>query len=254
MKNFKKIITTLALTLVIGVSAVMLFACGTTELNQFTISLSANNSSYGTVYGSGTYAQGEQITVYAVPKSGYEFVNWSFDGERSAIRVISVDKDVSLTANFRAKETQTEKKQYYMNSVSLWVSDYHGDNVANAGLYNLKVSVDSNNLGGFNENVQAIIPGGETPLINQNQILHSSERPLIIYLDKNESNKFDENSRIPVKVSYNFLCYPIDDQGHIREYYENYSVQENTNKGFTVLYNDVEHAYTISIAFNFVEY
>ncbi len=256
MKNFRKVITTIALTLIIGISTVVLFACGTTETNQFTINLSANNNSYGSVYGAGTYAQAEQITIYAVPKDGYEFVNWSDSSdERSPVRVIAVDKDISLTANFQAKTTQEVKTQYFLNSISLWISDYHGDAVSNAGLYSLKVSVNSNSLGGFNADPDRYAPNGSSPFIfNETDILHPSDKPLVIYLDKNEYNVFDENSTANIRIWYLLSCNPSDGNGHLREYNENYSIKVRANSiDVKVLYNDTDHNYTISMSFNFVE-
>ena len=91
-------------------------------------------------------------------------------------------------------------------------------------------------------------------IYNKTDILRPSDKPLVIYLNKNEYNVFDANSTANIRIWYLLSCNPSGGNGHLREYNENYSVQENTNKGFTVLYNDVEHAYTISIAFNFVEY
>jgi len=54
-----------------------------------------------------SYAKGEEVIIIAEAKEGYEFVNWTAGGEeisKSAAYRINVDKDMELTANFKAKE------------------------------------------------------------------------------------------------------------------------------------------------------
>jgi hypothetical protein len=48
---------------------------------QYTVSVSASPTVGGTVEGGGTYNCGAQATVTAYPNEGYDFVNWTEDGE-----------------------------------------------------------------------------------------------------------------------------------------------------------------------------
>ena len=71
----------------------------------YTVSVSANNSNYGTVSGGGSIEEGETTTVTATPESGYQFVNWTEGGTEvstSASYAFSVNSDRTLVANFEA--------------------------------------------------------------------------------------------------------------------------------------------------------
>ena len=79
-------------------------------VEQFTVTVKANDDKMGTVAidpVKESYAKGETVIVIAEAKEGYEFVNWTAGGEeisKSAAYRINVDKDMELTANFKAKE------------------------------------------------------------------------------------------------------------------------------------------------------
>ena len=66
---------------------------------NYTVSVSANNSSYGYVTGGGTYPAGSTVTLTAYPYSGYQFSYWS-DGSTQNPRTITVNGNVSYTAYF----------------------------------------------------------------------------------------------------------------------------------------------------------
>ena len=66
---------------------------------NYTVSVSANNSSYGYVTGGGTYPAGSTVTLTAYPYSGYQFSYWS-DGNTQNPRTITVNSNVSYTAYF----------------------------------------------------------------------------------------------------------------------------------------------------------
>ncbi len=58
------------------------------------ITATANPTYYGSVSGSGAYAQGATCTLTATPNSGYFFLNWTEDGS-----VVSYDATYSFTVN-----------------------------------------------------------------------------------------------------------------------------------------------------------
>lgn len=63
--------------------------------STYTISLSSNNTNYGTVSGGGTWDVSTTAfskTITATPKSGYKFVKWS-DGNTSASRSITINEN-----------------------------------------------------------------------------------------------------------------------------------------------------------------
>ena len=68
---------------------------------QHTLSVSANPSEGGTVSGGGSYAQGAEATLTAIPASGYTFTRWS-DGNTQATRTVTVSEDKTYTAVFSA--------------------------------------------------------------------------------------------------------------------------------------------------------
>ena len=64
------------------------------------ITVNSNNTSWGTVTGSGDYAFGTGVTLTATPASeGYEFVKWS-DGDTDNPRTLIVTGNLELTAIF----------------------------------------------------------------------------------------------------------------------------------------------------------
>ena len=52
----------------------------TAGVPSFNINVEANNASWGSVDGGGTFEQGETCTITATPSTGYEFKKWTKDG------------------------------------------------------------------------------------------------------------------------------------------------------------------------------
>lgn len=73
------------------------------ETTTYTVSVSSNNTSMGTVSGGGQYEEGATATVTATPKSGNKFTKWS-DGSKKNPYSFTVTKDITLTAYFEKKE------------------------------------------------------------------------------------------------------------------------------------------------------
>ncbi len=68
---------------------------------NYTVTLSVNNPTMGTVSGGGTYTQGATATISATANSGYHFEHWG-DGNTQNPRSLTVTSDISLTAYFEA--------------------------------------------------------------------------------------------------------------------------------------------------------
>lgn len=67
----------------------------------YTVSLSANDSAWGTVYGAGIYEEGTAVEIKAMANAGYHFVDWN-DSVSDSVRTIIVTADINLIANFAA--------------------------------------------------------------------------------------------------------------------------------------------------------
>ena len=57
------------------------------------------NSEEGRVIGAGSYEYGKEVTIVAMPNSGYHFVKWS-DGDKNDVRTILIENNITLTAEF----------------------------------------------------------------------------------------------------------------------------------------------------------
>lgn len=71
----------------------------------YTVTLSSNNDN-GIAKGSGTYASGSTITIYAIPNDKHKFIKWS-DDNTNAERTITVNSNISLTAYFDGTKEKT---------------------------------------------------------------------------------------------------------------------------------------------------
>lgn len=76
-------------------------------ITSFTVSVSTEDTSKGSVSGGGTYNDGSSVTVVATPNRGYTFVRWTIGGEtasNSSSYTFTVNKSISLYAEFTARE------------------------------------------------------------------------------------------------------------------------------------------------------
>ena len=74
-----------------------------TDLQEFTVTASANDPTMGTVTGGDTYYEEATATLIATPNAGYRFVNWTKAGVEVSTNVtytFTVTEDVELVANF----------------------------------------------------------------------------------------------------------------------------------------------------------
>ena len=67
---------------------------------QYTIIADPNDPIMGTVFGSGTYYEGDDVTLTATAKAGYVFVKWS-DEETDESRTFTASENVTLQAIFK---------------------------------------------------------------------------------------------------------------------------------------------------------
>ena len=94
--------TTYAYTLVNGVLTV--------EKLTYTITVLSQDETMGQTFGSGTYAEGEEILIYAAPAQHYHFVKWDDDNTEIS-RNILVSEDATYTAIFAVNQYTITWKQ-----------------------------------------------------------------------------------------------------------------------------------------------
>lgn len=82
-------------------SSITIIAFFARNTQTYTVTLSVNDYSMGTVTGDGQYEQGSTATCVAVPYNGYHFERWS-DNNTQNPRNITVNSDITLTAYFAA--------------------------------------------------------------------------------------------------------------------------------------------------------
>ncbi len=100
---------------------------------QYTVSLTADPSSYGTVSGDGSYYNGTTVNISASANTGYLFVNWTDDDDGDSEVSTQADyeftmpeADVNYTANFEVCP---------QHSVSVSASPSAGGSVSGGGTY-----------------------------------------------------------------------------------------------------------------------
>ena len=114
-------------------------AVGGAVVEEFTVTASANDDAMGTAApATQTVEKDGQATVTATPNDGYEFVNWTVNGEEVATTpdyAFTVTENVDLVANFKAVEVQ---QQY---TVTVKTNNDNYGTVTGAGTYNEGESV-----------------------------------------------------------------------------------------------------------------
>ena len=75
-------------------------------INQYNLAVVANDSTLGTVTGSGVYTHGALATLTATPATHCRFVQWN-DGDTNSVRTVAVTGNATYTATFEAIPQQT---------------------------------------------------------------------------------------------------------------------------------------------------
>ncbi|MDR2927615.1 MAG: Ig-like domain-containing protein [Cytophagaceae bacterium] len=108
--------------------------CAVKVLDLFTVTLEATPAEGGDVTGDGNYVEGKSVTVTATANTGYEFVNWTEDGEEvsaDAVFNFTAEANRNLVANFVLKSyTVTVSSTPSEGGDALGTGAYvHGDEV-----------------------------------------------------------------------------------------------------------------------------
>ena len=77
---------------------------------MYTLTLTASPAEGGTVSGAGQYEAGTAASIQATANSGYTFTRWS-DGDTNATRSVTVNNDLTLTAEFATESGGTDPEE-----------------------------------------------------------------------------------------------------------------------------------------------
>ncbi len=105
----------------IGVLAIFMAGCAPEEkaedeqdkndLNEYQVEIQADPEEAGEIIGEGTYEEGEEITVEATPKEGYEFIAWEKEGDQLSTdkqHKLEMTEDKNLMAIFEKQTAEHE--------------------------------------------------------------------------------------------------------------------------------------------------
>ncbi len=168
---------------------------GSTQLNTYTITATANPAEGGSVTGAGTYEEGAQVTLIATANSGYNFVNWTdATGEVSteATYNFTATANAALTANFTAEPTVVADGVTMAYSGTTTTNMTGNNDAALLGLDDTDWSVIG--AKGSNSNYPGLNKAGDFRLYNGNTITVESltgatiNNITITFTDANYSN------------------------------------------------------------------
>lgn len=77
------------------------------QIKTYNVTVLANPVDGGLVSGTGTYSYGQEIIAYALPYTGFSFINWTSNGQivsTDASYSFIVTANITLTANFQVSE------------------------------------------------------------------------------------------------------------------------------------------------------
>jgi len=102
MKGFWKISLSI---IILVIASTMLVACNGSH--NISITVASDNVAMGSVYGTGEYIKGTNVTIAAVPEEGYDFYKWEPGNIKTAVTTIAVDESTTYTAYFTPKVAAT---------------------------------------------------------------------------------------------------------------------------------------------------
>ena len=96
---------------------------------NYTVTVSANPTNGGNVTGGGTYQQGQSCTVTATANTGYNFTNWTENGN-----VVSTQANYTFTVNSNRTLVANFTQQQY--TITATADPVNGGNVTGGGTFN----------------------------------------------------------------------------------------------------------------------
>ena len=168
---------------------------GLFSANAYTITLYANNSEAGQLYGAGTYLYGTEIRIGAYPNIGWKFVEWS-DGNTDNPRNLLVLSDLSLQAVF-------EQEFYTITAVP---NDTSLGYTTGSGEYTIKTYAHL-----------TAIPRDDCSFVRWNDGITSAERHVLVFEDAVYTAYFTKNTGLectPIIEGVSVDCMTLFIDGH----------------------------------------
>ncbi len=103
---FRKPNMSIFFTVPLVIVITLLVSCAPVE---YEVTAEANPAGAGDVAGSGTYQEGEEVTITAEPEEGYRLDYWAVDGEKVSTEEsynLIVERDIKFSAHFYEDELQ----------------------------------------------------------------------------------------------------------------------------------------------------
>ena len=147
---------------------------------NYELKLEVNDSEYGTVSGSGSFAYGTNNTVVATPNPGYEFVEW-YDGDR----ILSINKqfeiempnnNLELTARFKPSVGTLFRIKYYYQHINN--DEYSYDSL----------TTGTGKTGDLTKVIAPTVTGFVAKEIEQQKIKGDESTVVNVYYDRSLSN------------------------------------------------------------------
>ena len=114
------------------------------DATSITISVNANNASFGTVSGGGAYSPGSSVTIKATANEGYCFTNWTEGGKEVSTNInytFVADKNRAFTANFTVCSVNAEEPEPIKDdgngSIDFWLNIPAGASIT--GTFEIKL-------------------------------------------------------------------------------------------------------------------
>ena len=216
MKNtkVKNLATVFAIIFSFMLLSLVFAGCGENDPGYWRVTVQAEDESQGTVSGSGLYIAGQKFTICAMPEDGYVFNEWS-DGNKSAVRTVSVYAETTFVARF--KEIPNEPEQpgepalttyYALDKVEVYVVEGVSPKSVNINLDTIEISKSGNIVSDLKMFGSYVYLNGGAGLVetdyhsgNYHTGYVSIDSPLSFYSPKNNYNKFVEGEQVELKVS-----------------------------------------------------
>ena len=131
---------------------------------QYTVTVTSNNSAYGTVTGGGTYKKGTTATIAAIPANDCSFISWQ-DGTTTNPLSFEVTGDVAYVATFQQDASLADA---FVGEYTL-TGDATFNNVPMIGTYSMDLTpMDATieKMGSSNEVVMTVAGQTTTGYVN----------------------------------------------------------------------------------------
>ena len=109
------------------------------DLQEFTVTTTANNANLGSIIGAGTYYDGATAMLTATPAASCRFVNWTKAGVEVSTDdtyLFTVTGDVELVANFELMLLDTKNNEAVLTSLADQTADVAVYRSLTSGMYN----------------------------------------------------------------------------------------------------------------------